>query len=75
MGGDQGGGGKQGAGLGLAIVQRIVALHEGRIGLTNHPEGGLEVKVALPLEKNPRRPKLRGMPKPGKWKRNGKGTH
>lgn len=75
MRGDQARGGKQGAGLGLAIVQRIVALHEGRIELSNHPEGGLEVRVALPLEKSPRRPKLRGMPKPGKWKRNGKGTH
>lgn len=48
-----------GTGLGLAIVQRIVALHEGHIELGNHPSGGLEVKISLPLESQQRRPKLR----------------
>lgn len=73
--GDQARGGQQGAGLGLAIVQRIVALHDGRIELGNHPEGGLEVKIRLPLEIPPRRPKLRGMAKHAKWKRHGQGSH
>ena len=68
--GDQARGG-QGTGLGLAIVQRIVALHDGRIELGNHPEGGLEVKIRLPLEIPPRKPKFRGMAKHAKWKRNG----
>ncbi len=39
----------QGSGLGLAIVQRITALHGGTVALSNHPEGGLEVTVSLPL--------------------------
>ena len=72
--GDQARGG-QGAGLGLAIVQRIVTLHGGHIELDNHPRGGLEVKIRLPLEKQLRRPKLMGIAKPGKWKRSGQGSH
>lgn len=48
-----------GTGLGLAIVQRIVARHEGRIELGNHPAGGLEVKIYLPLENQQKQPKLR----------------
>ncbi|MFB2538204.1 MULTISPECIES: ATP-binding protein [unclassified Acinetobacter] len=40
----------QGSGLGLAIVKRIVELHQGRIVLANQKQGGLEVKVYLPLE-------------------------
>ncbi len=65
----------QGAGLGLAIVQRIVALHDGCIELDNHPQGGLEVKIWLPLEKQQRRPKLKAMTKSVKWKRSGQGSH
>ncbi len=37
-----------GAGLGLAIVDRIVELHHGAITLGDSPLGGLEVKVILP---------------------------
>ncbi len=37
-----------GAGLGLAIVDRIVALHHGAITLGDSPLGGLEVRVSLP---------------------------
>ncbi len=37
-----------GSGLGLAIVQRIVKLHHGQLTLSNHPEGGLWVRVHFP---------------------------
>jgi len=40
----------QGSGLGLAIVTRIVTLHRGALTLRNHPEGGLEAQVRLPVE-------------------------
>ena len=43
----------QGTGLGLAIVTRIVTLHRGSLELRNHPEGGLEVVVRLPLPEPP----------------------
>lgn len=39
-----------GAGLGLAICQRIVALHGGQITAANRPEGGLEVLMRFPAE-------------------------
>lgn len=41
----------QGTGLGLAIVSRIVKIHKGTLDIRNHPEGGLEVSVSLPLPK------------------------
>ncbi len=37
-----------GAGLGLAIAERIVRLHGGRICATNVAEGGLSVEIILP---------------------------
>jgi len=37
-----------GAGLGLAITERIVTLHEGRIRATNDPGGGLCVEMVFP---------------------------
>lgn len=40
----------QGSGLGLAIVGRIAKLHQGSVKIRNHPQGGLEVKVVIPLE-------------------------
>ena len=39
----------QGSGLGLAIVKRIVNLHHGSIDISNHPDGGLMVKISLPI--------------------------
>jgi two-component system osmolarity sensor histidine kinase EnvZ len=41
-------GGKPGAGLGLAIVERIARLHRGELILRNRPEGGLEATLDLP---------------------------
>lgn len=39
----------QGSGLGLAIVQRIATLHQGYVDIINHPDGGLQVCVYIPL--------------------------
>lgn len=39
----------QGSGLGLAIVQRITGLHHGTVEAINHPGGGLQVCVRIPL--------------------------
>ena len=41
--------GAKGAGLGLAIVQRIAAMHQGDVELHAREGGGLEVRVTLPL--------------------------
>ncbi|RKG73250.1 PAS domain-containing sensor histidine kinase [Corallococcus terminator] len=38
-----------GTGLGLSIVQRILEEHQGRIRLSNHPAGGAEVTILLPI--------------------------
>ena len=40
-----------GAGLGLAIAERIVRLHGGRIRATNTDGGGLRVEIILPGDK------------------------
>lgn len=42
-------GGASGAGLGLAIVQRIAAAHGGRIELLDRPGGGLQACASFPL--------------------------
>ncbi len=39
-----------GSGLGLTIVQRIVALHQGTIVIENESQGAVVVKVRLPLQ-------------------------
>jgi len=41
--------GMGGHGLGLAIVDQVVRSHGGEWSLTNMAEGGLEIRVALPL--------------------------
>ncbi len=38
-----------GAGLGLAIARRAVEVHDGTVTARNHPDGGLEVIITLPL--------------------------
>ncbi|MCV6903721.1 MAG: sensor histidine kinase N-terminal domain-containing protein [Achromobacter xylosoxidans] len=37
-----------GAGLGLSIIKRVVDIHQGRLSLSNRPDGGLEAVVLLP---------------------------
>ncbi|MCV2367652.1 ATP-binding protein [Roseateles oligotrophus] len=39
---------EEGLGLGLSIVRDIVADHGGALRFSNHPQGGFEVRVALP---------------------------
>ncbi len=39
----------EGAGLGLAITDRIVRMHEGRVRATNVGDGGLVVTIDLPM--------------------------
>lgn len=41
--------GPHGAGLGLTIVASIVRVHRGTLEVTARPEGGLQVRVALPV--------------------------
>jgi signal transduction histidine kinase len=38
-----------GVGLGLAITERAVRFHGGRVAASNRPEGGLMVEIRLPL--------------------------
>ena len=39
---------EEGLGLGLSIVRDIVADHGGTLRFRNHPQGGFEVRLALP---------------------------
>lgn len=39
-----------GTGMGLTLVERIVRAHGGNFSLKPHPDGGLEVRVVLPLQ-------------------------
>jgi two-component system osmolarity sensor histidine kinase EnvZ len=39
----------QGAGLGLAIVDRVARMHGGRVQLAQRQGGGLEARVELPV--------------------------
>ncbi len=40
---------QNGTGLGLALCREIVEAHNGQIGLRNLAEGGLEVRIKLPV--------------------------
>ena len=42
-----------GTGLGLAITKAIVEAHDGEIAARNRKEGGLEIKITLPIEEQP----------------------
>jgi len=41
---------KGGIGLGLAIAERAIRLHQGQITLNNRPEGGLTATISLPAD-------------------------
>jgi two-component system, OmpR family, sensor kinase len=41
--------GQDGAGLGLSIVERIAEAHGGRAEAANHPDGGADVWIELPM--------------------------
>jgi PAS domain S-box-containing protein len=41
---------RSGSGLGLHLVQEIVSAHAGRIELKNHPQGGAEAILTLPVQ-------------------------
>ena len=40
---------RSGTGLGLALVQKIIVFHNGRIVAGNSPQGGACLQVTLPL--------------------------
>ena len=40
---------KQGTGLGLALVQKIIVTHNGRIGVGTSPSGGASLQISLPV--------------------------
>lgn len=46
----------KGLGLGLAIVERIVQAHAGRLNLSNRPTGGLQAELDLPIDGPPAAP-------------------
>ncbi len=52
--GDAARGSSEGAGLGLAIIKRIVSQHQGAILVTNRTEGGLKVQINIPVYKRKR---------------------
>ncbi|MFA5083660.1 MAG: ATP-binding protein, partial [Hydrogenophilaceae bacterium] len=41
--------GERSSGLGLNLVQEVARLHRGAIELGNHPEGGAEACLSLPV--------------------------
>ena len=44
--------GHRGFGLGLAIADKVVCAHNGQLELSNHPQGGLQADIRLPLFKD-----------------------
>jgi len=43
-----------GTGLGLAIAVNLLKVQQGSLALRNHPQGGLEVSVQLPIAAMPK---------------------
>jgi len=48
--------GEKGSGLGLALVERIAAVHEGSLAIEARPAGGLVITVELPAAGSKRHP-------------------
>ena len=44
--------GERGSGLGLNLVQEVARLHQGSVELGNHPAGGAEACLSLPIAKH-----------------------
>ncbi len=42
--------GSSGSGLGLAIIKRIIDMHQGQVNFSNHPEGGFQAEIRLPID-------------------------
>jgi signal transduction histidine kinase len=40
---------RNGTGLGLALVQKIIVFHNGRIVAASSPQGGASLQITLPL--------------------------
>jgi len=40
---------RNGTGLGLALVQKIIVFHNGRIAVAAAPQGGASFQITLPL--------------------------
>ena len=40
---------RNGTGLGLALVQKIIVFHNGRIGIGTSPQGGASLQITLPM--------------------------
>jgi signal transduction histidine kinase len=40
---------RDGTGLGLALVQKIIVFHNGRVAVTSAPQGGASFQITLPL--------------------------
>jgi two-component system sensor histidine kinase CreC len=43
-------GGAKSTGLGLSFVKQVLLLHKGRAEISNHPEGGAEARLYLPIQ-------------------------
>lgn len=41
---------ERGTGLGLGIVRKVIEAHEGEIRIENHPEGGAQAVIRLPVK-------------------------
>ena len=40
---------RNGTGLGLALVQKIIVFHNGRVAVTSAPQGGASFQITLPV--------------------------